>query len=140
MVENVTCDLGEYLPMLGSLNASFEVIAAYHLWAKATGQPDEIYLAAERCAMTADAIKAFYPSAGQAAAGGDAEDVDGLLKQAAYAAYSGSEASVRDALIRIGSPAVGRKRGQNYFVTEVTPIPTPHTKKALRRSRRRAYF
>jgi len=63
MVENVKTDLSEYLPMLGSLNAAFEALAAYHLWAKAAGQPDAIYEAARRCPLLADAIRAFYPPA-----------------------------------------------------------------------------
>lgn len=61
LVENVPADLSEYLPMIGSLNAAFECLGAYHLWAKATGEPDQIYAAARRCPMTAYAIKAFYP-------------------------------------------------------------------------------
>ena len=65
MVENVTKDLDEYLPMLGSLNASFECISAYHLWAKETGEPDYIYEAAKSNVLTGTAIKAFYPYASQ---------------------------------------------------------------------------
>ena len=61
LIENVTADLGEYLPFIGSLNASFETLGAYHLWAKATRQPDEVYVAARKCPPMAAAIKAFYP-------------------------------------------------------------------------------
>jgi len=61
MVENVTADLTEYLPLLGSLNASFEALSAYHLWAKAAGEPDRIYEAAQACPILHDAIEAFYP-------------------------------------------------------------------------------
>lgn len=61
MVENVTVDLSDYLPMLGSLNGSFECISAYHLWVKATGQPDQIYEAATSCLLLDEAVRAFYP-------------------------------------------------------------------------------
>jgi hypothetical protein len=61
MVENITADLSEYLPMLGSLNASFECVSAYHLWAKETGETDYIYQAAKRCPLTHEAVAAFYP-------------------------------------------------------------------------------
>lgn len=61
MVENVTTDLGEYFPMIGSLNASFECISAYHLWAKKTGREDRIYEATRRSPILDDAIKIFYP-------------------------------------------------------------------------------
>lgn len=63
LVENLAADLKEYHPMIGSLNASFEAISAYHLWARTTGKPDRIYRAAQRCALLAEAIKAFYPRA-----------------------------------------------------------------------------
>ena len=59
--ENLTTDLTEYLPMLGSLNASFECLGAYHLWAKTTKQPDRIYEAAMNCPILRTAIQAFYP-------------------------------------------------------------------------------
>ena len=61
MVENAKADLSEHHPMLGSLNAAFEALAAYHLWANATGQPDAIYDAARSCPPLARAIRAFYP-------------------------------------------------------------------------------
>ena len=61
MVENVTVDLDEYLPMLGSLNASFECLSAYHLWAQETRKPDQIYEAAKKCPLLDDAVRAFYP-------------------------------------------------------------------------------
>lgn len=63
LVENFTADLTEYLPMTGALNASFECLGAYHLWAVAAGKPDEIYEAAKSNPVTAEAIKAFYPAA-----------------------------------------------------------------------------
>jgi hypothetical protein len=61
MVENVSVDLGEYFPMIGSLNASFECLSAYHLWAKKTGREDRIYEATRRSPILDDAIKIFYP-------------------------------------------------------------------------------
>jgi hypothetical protein len=61
LVENVRIDLAEYLPMVGSLNASFECLSAYHLWAAVSGEKDQVYEAAEGCRPTADAVKAFYP-------------------------------------------------------------------------------
>ncbi len=61
IVENVTPDLSDYLPMLGSLNASFECISAYHLGAKESGDPDHIYEAARSSPLLAEAIRAFYP-------------------------------------------------------------------------------
>jgi hypothetical protein len=61
LVENVDADLKEYLPMGGSLNASFECLSAYHLWAKANGKPDAIYRAAESCEPLRRAMKTFYP-------------------------------------------------------------------------------
>ena len=61
MVENVDAGLTEYLPMIGSLNASFESLGAYHLWARAAAKPDRIYEATQSCTVLADAIKAFYP-------------------------------------------------------------------------------
>lgn len=61
LVENVTTDLGEYFPMIGSLNASFECVSAYHLWAKKTGREDRIYEATRNSPIFDDAIKIFYP-------------------------------------------------------------------------------
>jgi hypothetical protein len=60
LVENATADVAEYLPMNGSLNASFESLAAYHLWARANGQPDAIYLASEKCQPLRRALATFY--------------------------------------------------------------------------------
>lgn len=61
LVENVDPQLEEYLPMGGSLNASFECLSAYHLWAKANGQPDAIYGAAGSCEPLRRAMRTFYP-------------------------------------------------------------------------------
>jgi hypothetical protein len=63
LVENVTADLRESLPFIGSLNASFECLSAYHLWATANGQTDAIYQAARRCQPLRRAIRSFYPEA-----------------------------------------------------------------------------
>jgi hypothetical protein len=62
LVENVKPDLGEYLPMLGSLNAAFECLGAHHIWARHSGQPDVIDAAARDCPLTAAAIRGFYPA------------------------------------------------------------------------------
>jgi len=61
MIENVNADLTEYLPMMGSLNAAFECIGAYHLWARAMKQSDQIYDAAKACPALEEAILTFYP-------------------------------------------------------------------------------
>jgi hypothetical protein len=61
LVENVKPDLSEYLPMLGSLNAAFETLGAYHLWARDEHQADVIDQAAQTCPLTAEAIRGFYP-------------------------------------------------------------------------------
>jgi hypothetical protein len=60
LVENVDAALTEYLPFNGSLNASFECLSAYHVWAKANGQRDAIYAAAEECQPTRRALATFY--------------------------------------------------------------------------------
>jgi hypothetical protein len=61
LVENVKGDLSEYSPLLGSLNAAFECLGAYHLAAKAQGRPDVIYQAARESEPLAKAVAAFYP-------------------------------------------------------------------------------
>jgi hypothetical protein len=61
LVENVKADLSEYSPLLGSLNASFECLGAYHLSAKALGRPDYIYEASRGSAPLSKAVAAFYP-------------------------------------------------------------------------------
>lgn len=61
LVENFTKDLDEYLPLIGSQNAAFECVAAYHLWAKQSGRPDQIYRASESCPLLFEAVRAFYP-------------------------------------------------------------------------------
>ena len=51
----------EYAPMLGSLNAAFECLGAYHLAVQTLGRPDNIYQAAVECPPLARAIETFYP-------------------------------------------------------------------------------
>ncbi len=46
--------------MGGALNASFESLSSYHLWANANGQPDAIYAATEKCAPLQRALSTFY--------------------------------------------------------------------------------
>jgi hypothetical protein len=48
-------------PLLGALSAGLETIAAYHLWARVSGRPDEIYGAADDCGLMREAIRVFYP-------------------------------------------------------------------------------
>jgi hypothetical protein len=62
IVENTQADLSEYLPWIGSLNASFECLGSYHLWARQTGGPDLVYEAASRSPPLQSAIGAFYLS------------------------------------------------------------------------------
>jgi hypothetical protein len=61
LVENVTADLREYLPLQSSLNAAFECLGAYHLAARALNRPDAIYEAARDCPPAARAVATFYP-------------------------------------------------------------------------------
>jgi hypothetical protein len=62
LVENVRAsDLGEYSPLVGSLNAAFECLGAYHLGAKALGRPDYVYEASRDSPALARAVETFYP-------------------------------------------------------------------------------
>jgi hypothetical protein len=61
LVENVKVDLSEYAPMLGSLNAAFECLGAYHFASLSLNRPDGIYQAALQCPPLAKAIETFYP-------------------------------------------------------------------------------
>lgn len=61
MVENVDTGNGEMLPMLGSLNASFEALAAYHLLAKHRREPDLIYEAVRAHPGLRASLGLFYP-------------------------------------------------------------------------------
>jgi hypothetical protein len=61
LVENVKSDLSEYSPLLGSFNAAFECLGAYHLSAQALGRPDYIYQASAESPSLSKAVSAFYP-------------------------------------------------------------------------------
>lgn len=61
MVENVSVKDGETLPMLGSLNACFEAIGAYHFLRKASSSSNEIYQASRSVSEIRRAMKVFYP-------------------------------------------------------------------------------
>jgi len=60
MVENVSVNDGQSLPMIGSLNACFEALGAYHFLKKTTRQPNGIYRAARDVEALRDALKIFY--------------------------------------------------------------------------------
>jgi hypothetical protein len=62
MVEHFTKDVDEYLPMMGSLNASFECISAYHLMARSRGMKDELYDACLRNEQLRKGASIFYPA------------------------------------------------------------------------------
>jgi hypothetical protein len=72
MVENLNVDGRSYLPMEGSLNAGFEALSAYHLFAKHRQIPDAIYAASLKSPQIRRAMQLFYPAAAKAA-GGDKE-------------------------------------------------------------------
>ena len=72
MVENLNVDGRSYLPMEGSLNAGFEALSAYHLFAKHRQIPDAIYEASLKSPQIRRAMQLFYPAAAKAA-GGDKE-------------------------------------------------------------------
>jgi hypothetical protein len=63
MVENLDVDDRGYLPMEGSLNAGFEALGAYHLFAKNRLIPDAIHEASLRCPQIRRAMQLFYPKA-----------------------------------------------------------------------------
>ena len=60
MVENIDTKTKEMLPMIGSLNAGFEALAAYHLLIKHRNGKDAIYDGAQSQAEIAGALKIFY--------------------------------------------------------------------------------
>ncbi len=72
MVENLNVDGRSYLPMEGSLNAGFEALSAYHLFAKHRKIPDAIYAASLKNPQIRRAMQLFYPIAAKVA-GGDKE-------------------------------------------------------------------
>ena len=62
LVENIFADGTEHLPLQAGLNASFEAVSAYHLFARSRGQTDAIYAAAESQRDVRLAMQAFYPA------------------------------------------------------------------------------
>lgn len=63
MAELFTKDVDEYLPMLSSLNAGFECISAYHLYAKHGVKKDDVYEASHNNPNLRKGVSIFYPSA-----------------------------------------------------------------------------
>lgn len=63
MAELFTKEVDEYLPMLSSLNAGFECISAYHLYAKHGVKKNEVYEAARNSPMLRQGASPFYPTA-----------------------------------------------------------------------------
>lgn len=61
MVENVTVNGDNYLPMNGSLNAAFETLGAYHLLAKHRGLANAVYTASLSSPELRRAVQIFYP-------------------------------------------------------------------------------
>jgi hypothetical protein len=64
LVENIDPKTGEYFPMLGSLNAAFECLGSYHMWARWSGRADVIDVASDSNSLTAAAIQVLYPKVG----------------------------------------------------------------------------
>jgi hypothetical protein len=60
LVENIEASGKTYLPMLSSLNASFESLASYHLLMAQRKQPDAIYQAAQADPIFEDALNAVF--------------------------------------------------------------------------------
>lgn len=60
LVENIEADGSSYVPMIGSLNASFEALAAYHLLMNHRRTEDDVYLAASADPVFQDAIQAVF--------------------------------------------------------------------------------
>ena len=61
LAENFSIDMSDYLPLLSSLNASFECLGAYHLLAKNRGMKDEINEASHRSHELRKGVSIFYP-------------------------------------------------------------------------------
>ncbi len=61
MAENFSIDMSDYLPLLSSLNASFECVSAYHLMAKNRGMKDEANEASRRSHELRKGASVFYP-------------------------------------------------------------------------------
>lgn len=62
LVETISITGQSYLPMTGSLNASFETLGAYHLLAKNRGMPNQIYEASRQSPNLRRAVELFYPA------------------------------------------------------------------------------
>jgi hypothetical protein len=67
LVENVTVTGSSYLPMIGSLNAGFESLAAYHLLCHLHKQPDLIYQAALNSVELRQAMQHLFKTSNKAA-------------------------------------------------------------------------
>lgn len=65
MVETISIVEKSYLPMNGSLNACFETLGAYHLFAKNRQVPNAIYEASRNSPELRRAVELFYPPAMQ---------------------------------------------------------------------------
>jgi hypothetical protein len=61
LVENCDLDLKRPLALLGSLNAAFDALGAYHFLCREENRPDAIYAAAHASATLCAAIRDFYP-------------------------------------------------------------------------------
>lgn len=61
MVETVPVNCNGYLPMNGSLNAGFEALGAYHLFAKRRGVPNAIYSGSRHSSELRRASQLFFP-------------------------------------------------------------------------------
>lgn len=61
LVENVTVTGSSYLPMMGSLNAGFEALSAYHFLCHLRQQPDQIYKAAQDMPEIRAAMRHLFP-------------------------------------------------------------------------------
>lgn len=61
LVENIHAIDRKSLPMLGSLNATFEALGAYHFAMKHRQKTNEIYRAAESIPELRNAMRVFYP-------------------------------------------------------------------------------
>lgn len=57
LVENVTVTGNSYLPMIGSLNAGFEALSAYHFLCVVRSQPNLVYQASEQSANLQQAMR-----------------------------------------------------------------------------------
>lgn len=68
MVENLDVDGRTYLPMDGALNAGFEALGAYHLYARHRQVPDAIYQASLKNPQIRRAMQLFYPAVARVAA------------------------------------------------------------------------